>query len=474
MVQRTLSKSQAPPWFWIGLGLLTTFSLAIRFWGLDRFNTLVFDEVYFAKFGYNYVTHTPFFDAHPPLGKYLIGLGIWLKGYHPWGYRWMNALFGAVIPLAITGLGYQLTHRYGFALIAGVLMALDGLLLVESRYGLINVYLLLFGILGQWFLLRSAQRKGTLHWFWLTSASLSFGAAAAVKWNSLGFLLGLYFLWGGLRLADWRLTPSQASSPSTELPLVQLKTVSPLKLFGYLPLIGGIFYSLLLTPHLLMHAGSQFDYSFQELHSQMYGYHKRIESGPGVHPYCSVWYQWPLLLRPVSYFYQRAASLAEPMPVNGAQLPMEQTKVIYSVYAMGNPPLWWLTTVAIAVVLSLALWQVITFLRNRSEPIGAGLSGDLPLCLYFAAGYLANLLPWLSISRCAFLYHYMPAYLFASFALAWLLSSWFSSPERSLQMMGGSLLLLCVGGLVFWLPIFLGLPLSPAQWQWRVFLPSWV
>jgi dolichyl-phosphate-mannose-protein mannosyltransferase len=470
MVQRTVSKNQAPTWFWIGLGLLTIFCLAIRFWGLDRFNTLVFDEVYFAKFGYNYATHTPFFDAHPPLGKYLIGLGIWLKGYHPWGYRWMNALFGAAIPLAVTGLGYQLTHRYGFALIAGFLMSFDGLLLVESRYGLINVYLLLFGLLGHWFLMRAAQQKGTQHWLWLSSASLAFGAAAAVKWNSLGFLLSLYLLWGGLRIADWIVPQLKTTQSSTVLPLLQLKTLSPLKLFGYLPLVGGLLYCLLWIPHFQQNS----DFSFLELHQQMYSYHKRIGSGSTVHPYCSVWYQWPLLLRPVSYFYQRASSLDEPMPVNGPQLPMDQTNVVYSVYAIGNPPLWWFTTVAIAVVLSLTVWQVIEMLGKRSDSISTGLGGELPLCLYLTAGYVANLLPWLSISRCAFLYHYMPAYLFASFALAWLISTWLSSPWFSLKVMGGSIVAFSVLGFLFWLPIFLGLPLTPEQWQLRIWLPSWV
>lgn len=76
----------------LGLLLLWLFALATRFWGLTRFSTLVFDEVYFARFGRNYLAGVPFFDAHPPLGKYLIALSIWLGGgFHPWGYRWLNA-----------------------------------------------------------------------------------------------------------------------------------------------------------------------------------------------------------------------------------------------------------------------------------------------------------------------------------------------------------------------------------------------
>ncbi len=52
-------------WFKIGILGLWLISLALRFWGLGRFNTLVFDEVYYVKFAHNYLTHTQFFDGHP-------------------------------------------------------------------------------------------------------------------------------------------------------------------------------------------------------------------------------------------------------------------------------------------------------------------------------------------------------------------------------------------------------------------------
>jgi dolichyl-phosphate-mannose--protein O-mannosyl transferase len=29
-------------------------------------------------------------------------------------------------------------------------------------------------------------------------------------------------------------------------------------------------------------------------------------------------------------------------------------------------------------------------------------------------------------------------------------------------------------GFLFWLPLYLGLPISPYEWQWRIWLPSWV
>ena len=187
------------------------FAVGLRFWGLARFNTLVFDEVYFAQFGNNYLTKTPFFNAHPPLSQYIIGLGIWIGSHIPfwqnslnsltgsllssWSYRWANALTGSLIPVIAIFLSYQLSYRRGFALLAGLFTALDGLFLVESRYALSNIYIVLFGLLGQWFLLLALEKGPGQKWAKLIKllvAGISFGASLATKWNGLWFLLGVY------------------------------------------------------------------------------------------------------------------------------------------------------------------------------------------------------------------------------------------------------------------------------------------
>jgi dolichyl-phosphate-mannose-protein mannosyltransferase len=96
------------------------------------------------------------------------------------------------------------------------------------------------------------------------------------------------------------------------------------------------------------------------------------------------------------------------------------------------------------------------------------------LPLYLATGYAANLLPWLSISRCAFLYHYMPAYLFSSLALAWLLEKWLKTSTKILPGLALAIIALSMLGFLFWLPFYLGLPISPLEWQWRTWFPSWI
>lgn len=467
------SKSAAVPWFWLGLAIIFCLAVGLRFWGLARFNTLVFDEVYFAKFGYNYLTGTPFFDAHPPLGKYLIALGIRLGGFNPFGYRWMNALTGSLIPLLVAGIAYQLSHRRSYALIAGLFAAVDGLLLVESRYALINIYLLFFGLLGQWFLLLALNTRGEQRWLQLTLAGVSLGGAIAVKWNSLGFLLGIYLTW----ICAWVIQRFVPPSPdqTTSTPLEKLRQINVFHLL-YLPAVAILVYCLEWPLHLQQNPTT----GFWELQKQMLSYHGRIGSGPNVHPYCSAWYTWPWMIRPVVYFYQTALNTSEPVPAVGPRLPQSAAKVIYDVHAMGNPVLWWLSTAAILMLVWVLARRIEAWLRvapSAAANLGQAYSirgAEFWLPLYLVMNYAANFLPWAGVSRCTFLYHYLPASMYSLLAIAWLVDRWLHSFQPILRGIGITAIFLILLAFVFWLPIYLGLPLSLEGFQRRMWFSSWI
>jgi dolichyl-phosphate-mannose-protein mannosyltransferase len=88
---------------------------------------------------------------------------VWLSAR---GYRLLNATVGATVPLLVAALAWQISHgcaparRRLFALLAGGLMAMEGLSLVESRFALINIYWLWFGLVGQlaWVTVRLRER----------------------------------------------------------------------------------------------------------------------------------------------------------------------------------------------------------------------------------------------------------------------------------------------------------------------------
>jgi len=68
--------------------------------------------------------------------------------------------------------------------------------LVESRYALNNVYLVIFGLAVV--LLLALESHGRRRGFWLAILPL-LCASAAIKWNGLWFLLGAYLIW----MAAW-------------------------------------------------------------------------------------------------------------------------------------------------------------------------------------------------------------------------------------------------------------------------------
>jgi dolichyl-phosphate-mannose-protein mannosyltransferase len=97
---------------------------------------------------------------------------------------------------------------------------------------------------------------------------------------------------------------------------------------------------------------------------------------------------------------------------------------------------------------------------------------ELALASYLLINYAANLLPWMPVTRCIFLYHYMGSSVFAGIALAWWCDrAWDDSASRRLA----QVLLVAVSmSFIFWLPIYLGLPLSPEAYKLRMFLSSWI
>jgi dolichyl-phosphate-mannose--protein O-mannosyl transferase len=198
-------------------------------------------------------------------------------------------------------------------------------------------------------------------------------------------------------------------------------------------------------------------------------FHEKIGTGPEVHPYCSNWYSWILMWRPVAYFYQTARNTTEQVPAY-PPLPAGVGQVIYDVHAMGNPVLWWLSTAAILLLLLLLAVRLVEGVGWKSLP-----TSHLWISLYLVLSWLANLLPWVRVTRCTFLYHYMGASVFSSLGLAWLVDRWLQNrDEPYYRSAAATVIFLVVLAFVFWLPIFMGLPLSVQGYQFRMWFRSWV
>ena len=406
--------------WWI-LGILTAVAVLFRFVRLHLPAEIIFDETYFAKFAHNYLTGAHFFDAEPPLGKFIIAAGEWIFSSNPnatpvehaFGWRFMPALFGAaVIPLM-----YALTKRlFGGVVmptIAAALALLDGLLLVESRTALLDIFVVFFNLLTYLLFLLHLQAKRRSRSFWLLLATgVSLGLGLSLKWITLAFLgpaVALLFVlyhrkrpWlkklFKVRRAD--LIPAQLGIQPENLR-------GPFTYLVMLGLVPAAVYVNVFLPHVPFDSTSGTIWS---IHDQIFRYHHTLVA---THPYGSDWYSWPFLGRPVLYYFN----------ANGGQWA--------AIVALGNPLIWWGGILAVAF----AFWR---FLARRHLAVG-----------FILLAILAHYGPWALIGRVLFIYHYMGALPFVMMALAFALTrSWFWRPrgEASLQVFFWTLLL--AGGAV--------------------------
>jgi dolichyl-phosphate-mannose--protein O-mannosyl transferase len=127
------------------------------------------------------------------------------------------------------------------------------------------------------------------------------------------------------------------------------------------------------------------------------------------HPYSSKWWTWPLLLRPVWYYWK------DPGPITGT---------VVGIWGSGNPAVWW----AALPALMFATWHAV---RERSFPL-----------TFVVVGWAVHLAPWVPIGRTLFLYHYLPSLLFGILALSWLLDRlWHGEGSRGERGVAGAAVL---------------------------------
>ncbi len=423
-----------------GVMAIALIAFATRFWNLDGTADIVFDEVYYPKFAQNYLRGEPLFDAHPPLGKYIIALGLQIFGYAPFGYRCMTALAGSLLPLVTYELIWQLSDRRSWAWLTGWFMAMDGLLLVESRFGLINIYILLFGMLSQLCMVLALKRSRQ-RWFWIIITGLMLGASISVKWTGLAYMVGLVAI-AGYAWSRYR------------------QTLNATQIIIGLIIVPIAFYFVDWIPHLMLNP----DRDIWELHRQILGFHQNLGLGKTepIHPYCSPWWSWVLLIRPIAYFFEtRPHSMVE------------------FVHAMGNPILYWLSAIALLICLTCLITSKFRFPPKILTRALAKISPQerSPLfwfTLYVTASFFAHWLPWSLSRRCIFLYHYMPASVFAFAALALLVSLMWRSYSKNIRAIGTGLFVVVAIAFIFWLPIYIGLPISSGYLPVLMWLRSWI
>lgn len=511
---------------WGGPLLVALVAGVLRFWNLGSPHAVIFDETYYAKDswalihqGYEgdwpkdvdklilndpsgvSVPTDPGYVVHPPVGKWVIGIGEHFFGFTPFGWRFMVALLGTVSVLMLCRIGRRLFRSTFLGCLAGALLAVDGLHFVMSRTALLDLVLMFFVLAAfgcllidrDWARRRLAaalpvDAEGVLRPDvgvaerlrlgrrpWRVAAGLMLGLAFATKWNGLYILVAF-----GLMTVLWDVGARRTAGAVRPYAAVLKRDLVP-AFVSTVP-VAILTYVASWTGWIVTDKGYYRDWastdgrgggwtwlpdwlrSLWHYENQVYDFHVNLTSG---HTYQSNPWSWIVLGRPVSYFYEENGCTSS---ANG--------KCAREVLALGTPLLWWAACFALVYV----LWR---WIFRRDWRAGA-----------IACGVAAGWLPWfLYQERTIFLFYAVVFVPFLCLAVTMMIGAMLgpaaaSVPAREAGLMAadtagerrrtlgaiaaGVLVLLIIWNFIYFWPIYTGTPIPEDSWRDRMWLDTWV
>ncbi len=476
--------------FLLLLGLILLFAAFWRLYRLDSPKNYIFDEVYHSVtaklIARNDVRAYEWWNEpiepntavdwlHPPLAKYTQALSMLIFGENPFGWRFSAAVFGVLTVATTAKLSLLLFKNKPLSLLAALLVALDGLMLVQSRIAMNDIHVTFFVSLTLIVYIKYRQRLMSLSttphrimdsFNWLSLAGLCAGLAMGTKWSGI-FVLFAIWLFEGVRV----LTPLLLNH-SSELSAGErfkrffsqvLSRIGPLLVLPFLVYV--LSYShMFLQGKTLVCLGDKViqgqcygrqDSSwwvellkkinpsksvywesleargghkrlishFSELHHQIWWYQSTLKA---THPFQSKPYQWFLNLRPV---WMHITTHSENMVSN--------------IYSVGNSMLFWTADFAVLltiviIITNLFLGHANDFKLSSTEVMLEAKRSSTPKIFsdtlnpmfFLLTSYFIMWLPWQLSPRIMFFNHYAPAVpLLCIFLAYWLHRLWSYVPE---------------------------------------------
>ncbi len=404
------------------ISIITIFSLIIRIWHLNLPKGYIFDEIYYAKNANSLIEHgvelneqgEADFIVHPPLGKWLIGIGIKVFGNNEFGWRIIPVLVGTACVILIYLIAQRLFNSIFLSSTAALLMALDGLALVMSRVALLDIFLMFFILLCCYFILTNN--------LWLSGVAI--GLAGASKWSGfflIPLIIALTINWKNLQFS------------SLLRRLVQFILI-PIGVY-FITWSGWI----LNSKGWGRQSGGNLFTSLWKYHIEILNFHRELSEK---HAYNANPWSWLVLGRPTSFYYE------SPSDCGAASCAQE-------ILAIGTPVLWWAGVFAIAVTAGL-------FIVSKDR-----------IAAFILAGIAGTYLPWFLIQGRTMFYFYAISILpFLILALIYTFN-WALKYKDYRKYIGVFIVVVAIN-FIYFLPIFLGIQMPYSDWLDRMWLPSWI
>lgn len=475
--------------------LVVVLAAALRLFNLGYPDTLVFDETYYVKDAFSLLKYgvelqwlesadqafvagltdgwlrtDPSFVVHPPLGKWLISIGILIFGQaNPFGWRIVVALLGVATVWLSMVCARKIFNSQVWALVVGFLFAIDGVGIVLARTALLDQILGFFVILAFYFLLKDLGDRSKFR-PWLIAMGVTLGAATAVKWSGLYFI-AVFAAYRWLVSVNQNYRTHKKLEAETESSLEKRLWLIPsfvegLKTFVLVTIPALVVYLVSWTGWFLSPYGYDRNYaeenpvtglfafipsalqSFWKFHTEIYGFHANLHTQ---HDYASNPLTWPFMLRPTSFFWDQKDA--------GCFLDSADSICTSAVTALGNPLIWWGAIIASSVLVG-------SWFRTRDR-----------LTSLIFVGIIAGYFPWLLLmNRTVFEFYVIAFTPWVIFILVFGLKTWFDNspkPKRAIVLISSFLGLVSLVS-VFFYPIWTGMWISYDFWRLHMWLNSWI
>ncbi|GIG36552.1 dolichyl-phosphate-mannose--protein mannosyltransferase [Cellulomonas pakistanensis] len=498
---------------WLWPLAVTLLGGVLRFWDLGRPHELVFDETYYVKQAYSLLrlgyegswgddANTLFaqgdgsalgeraeYVVHPPVGKWLIALGIQLGGGIGSSAAWRlaSAVAGTLAVLLVARIARRLLASTALGTLAGLLMAVDGEAIVHSRTGLLDNFVMLFALAAFGALLldrdqarrRLAARTAAvldsgaalglgprLGWrWWRFAAAVLLGLCIGTKWSGLYFLAVF-----GLLSVAWDATARRSVGVRAWVPATLWRDAIPAGVVVVLTAAGtylGTWASWFAHPGAYLrqwaaeHPGEGVTWlpeslrSLWHFHTQMFDFHTHLTAE---HAYAAHPLGWIIQWRPTSFYYPTEVS---GLTGDAARDLCGADACSQAVTSLGNPVIWWLGALALLV----ALYRLLV---RRDWRAGAVLSG-----------VVAGWLPWFTYAERTIFTFYSIAFtpwvvLAGVYVLALLVQSPDARQRRRGLVVTSAVVVVVLAVSAFFYPVWTAWVVPYDVWHLHMWLPSWI
>lgn len=498
---------------WLWPLAVTVLGGVLRLANLGRPHQLVFDETYYVKQAYSLLTRgyearwgddpNPAFEAgdgsslgtaaeyvvHPPVGKWLIALGMHLGGGFESSAAWRlaSAVAGTLAVLMVARIGRRLFASTALGTVAGLLMAVDGTAIVHSRTGLLDGFVMVFALAAFGALLldrdqarrRLAARTAAvldsgaalglgprIGWrWWRFAAAVSLGLCVGTKWSGLYFLAAF-----GLLTVAWDASARRSVGVRRWLPAALWRDAVPAGLV-MVPTAVVVYLASwwswfahpgsYLRQWAVEHPGEGVTWlppalrSLWKFHTDMWHFHNTLTTE---HAYAAHPLGWLIQWRPTSFYFPTEISQ---LRGDAAREACGADHCAQAITSLGNPLIWWCAAIGVFVAL---YWLIV----KRDWRAGAVLSG-------IAAGWL----PWFAYAHRTIFTFYSIAFtpwvvLTLVFVLALLVHSRDPVQRRRGIVLGTALIVAVLAVSAFFYPIWTAWVVPYDFWHLHMWLASWI